>query len=357
MAHPMTESNNISRRYLLYGSESYAVAILRPLQAAIRRAGGETAWFFDGPGADLLDGDERLLDIDEARRFAPRAVFVPGNHVAHFIPGVKVEIFHGFSVGKRSDTEGHFRIRGLFDLYCTQGSTTTKKFEELAQRHGHFHVVETGWPKIDPLFHDDGTADHWRDGFAGAVPLVLFASTFTRSLTAAPHLFPKIRELAAGGRWNWLVTLHPKMDPEIVREYRELEGPRLRFVENRDVLSALKAADVIVSDTSSIVPEFLMQHRPAVTFRNRRPGPQLIDIQDPAQLEAALERAVSRPPELMAQIEAFTAAVHPYRDGRSSERVLAATEEFIELHRQRLRPKPWNAWRKFKVRRRLDYWR
>ena len=40
------------KHYLLYGSERYALAILRPIQAAIRARGDEAAWFFDGPGAE-----------------------------------------------------------------------------------------------------------------------------------------------------------------------------------------------------------------------------------------------------------------------------------------------------------------
>lgn len=40
----------MAKHYLLYGSERYALAILRPLQDAIRARGGEAAWFFDGPG-------------------------------------------------------------------------------------------------------------------------------------------------------------------------------------------------------------------------------------------------------------------------------------------------------------------
>ena len=88
------------QRFLLYGSERYALAILRPVQAAIRARGGETAWFFDGPGAsDLVEG-ERLLDVEGVRRWNPEAVLTPGNHLPHFFPGAKVEVFHGFDAGK-----------------------------------------------------------------------------------------------------------------------------------------------------------------------------------------------------------------------------------------------------------------
>ena len=66
-----------SARYLLYASQPYALAILRPLQRAIRERGGTSAWFFDGPGARYLLEDER-----PAFRFdlAPRALsdFEPG---------------------------------------------------------------------------------------------------------------------------------------------------------------------------------------------------------------------------------------------------------------------------------------
>ena len=66
-----------------------------------------------------------------------------------------------------------------------------------------------------------------------------------------------------------------------------------------------------------------------VTFKNRRPGPQLIDIDDPTQFEPASRRALSRPPELMQAFVAYPDSIHPYRDGRSSERVLDAIDAFI----------------------------
>jgi CDP-glycerol glycerophosphotransferase (TagB/SpsB family) len=348
-----------SGRYLLYASEVYALAVLRPLQEAIRRRGGRAAWFFDGPGARYLGpGERRLRTVAEVCEFDPIAVLVPGNLVPDFFPGVKVEVFHGFSVGKRSERRGHFRIRGLFDLYCTQGRTTTPQFERLAARHGHFHVVETGWPKIDPLFRPGrGEPNPWRADWSSERPLILFASTFTRSLSAAPRAAGTIRDLAARGRWNWLVTLHPKMPQDVVRAYRALEGPHLRYAETDDIVPLLRAADAMVSDTSSAVHEFLLQHKPAVTLRNSCPGPHLVDVAEPAGLAGAVARALTHPPELMREVVAFADAIHPYRDGRSSERVLDATHEFIDEIQGRLERKPLNLWRKIQLRRRLGYCR
>src|SRR3546814_4414659 len=110
------------------------------------------------------------------------------------------------------------------------------------------------------------------------------------------------------------------------------------------------------SDTSSALNEFLLTYKPVVTFKNRRPGPQLIDIDDPAQFEPAVRRALSRPPELMAAVKAFADQLHPHRDGRSSERVLEAIDAFIAQGGRNRRRKPMNLWRKLKIRRRIGYW-
>ena len=334
---------------------------MRPLQDAIRCEGGETAWFFDGPGAEYLrDGDEARLTYGGAGPgLRPPRRLRSGKLGPRLLSRrIKVEVFHGFSVGKRSDNEGHFRIRGLFDLYCTQGPATTRKFSALAARHRHFHVEETGWPKLDPMFDGrERAASPWTSGWRDERPIVLFASTFTSGMTSAPSLREPIRRLAASGRWNWLVTLHPKMPEEIRRGFRDLEGPNLRFAGTEDVVPLLQAADVMVSDTSSIAHEFLVLHKPVVTFRNRRPGPYLIDIQQPAELAGAIETALSRPQALIARISEFARSIHPYRDGKSSERVLAATRELLDKHRAGLARKPLNIWRKIRLRRRLGYYR
>ncbi|QKT03227.1 CDP-glycerol glycerophosphotransferase family protein [Ectothiorhodospiraceae bacterium 2226] len=342
----------MSRRYLFFVHQPYSLAILRPLQAAIRARGGESAWFFHGAGADHLLPDERYLDSIEAiKAFRPDAVFVPGNWVPDFIPGLKVQVFHGLETKNPKD---HFRIRGLFDLYCTHGPFTTERFQALAERHKHFFVAETGWPKIDPLFApEDAAQPSYRRSNR---PRILYASTFTRSLTSAPWLADQIAALAESGDLDWLVTLHPKMDPEVVARYKALEGPHLRYVETDDVLPLLKVADVMVSDTSSIVFEFLMLDKPVVTLRNMKPGPHLIDIQTPSELPTALARALQPEEARLRAIRAFCNYVHPYRDGRSSERILDAVDRSLSTQAS-LRHKPPNVWRRLQMRARFRYYR
>lgn len=344
------------RRYLLYATQLYEYAILRPLQRAIRERGDEVAWFVRNVSAGYLRADERRLDTVRAvREYNPCAVLTASNLIPHFFPGVKVEVFHGFNAEKREPAVGHFRIRGCYDLYCTQGPETTGPFRELERRHGHFAVAETGWPKLDPLFaRPESVPDAGIPG--DDRPVVLFTSTFTERLSAARPLLATIRELAGRGRWLWLVNLHPKMDPRVVAAYRDLAGDNLRFVETDDILPLLETADVMISDTSSVLKEFLTLHKPVVTFRNRRPGPHLLDVHDPADIEPAIERALERPPELMDRIRAYADHIHPYRDGRSSERVLAATDDFIAHRKGRLARKPLNLWRKLRLRYELGYY-
>jgi hypothetical protein len=339
-------------RYLFFVSELYALAILRPLQAAARARGDEVAWFLEREalGAFLHADEMRLPTVRSVIDWSPHAVFVPGNWVPHFFPGLKVEVFHGFSVGKRSEARGHFRVRGSFDLYCTQGPDTTIPFLEIQQRLGFFRVEQTGWPKLDPLF-----LQRYAPG-KNARPTVLYASTFTESITSARTLRDTIAASAKQGEWQWLVTLHPKMAADVVESYRALDGQGLRFVMTDDILELYAQADVLLSDTSSVVPEFLTQHKPVVTFRNRRPGAHLLDVQHEAEVVPALRQAIARPDSLMRAVAAYADRIHPYRDGKSSERVLIATDRAIELGRAGLKPKPFNLWRRLQARRRLGYY-
>lgn len=352
-----------TKRYLMYVEQNYSYAILRPIQEAILNRGGEVAWFVTGKEAnkELIAANETLLSsVEDVKAFNPIAVFVPGNVVPNFFPGVKVGVFHGFFAGKHGNS--HFNIRGFFDMYCPQGPNTTGPFQELAKKHGFFRVVQTGWSKLDPLFQANNAylasqKNNNTDPNSEKKPTVLFASTFSKNATAAPYVFDTVKRLSETGEWNWLVTLHPKMEKAIVDKYKSLEGPNLRFIENAGVLMALQEADAMLCDTSSILSEFLVLKKPVVTYKTLNNGEQLINVEELDEIENALRVALSRPPELMEKITRFAEMIHPETDGKSSERILDAVDWFIKEGHKGLKKKPLNLLRSFKIRKKMGYFK
>jgi len=342
----------MTQHFLFYISKNYSFEILRPLQTVIKNNGGKVLWLVSGNDVDLSNFQHQecyTLDAKEAVSFGPVATFVPGNIVPNFIPGYKVQVFHGLEWKKKD----HFIIRHCFDLYCTHGPATTHRFSELANKHQYFDVVETGWPKLDNLF--SSSKYQWekqRD-----VPTILFAPTFSPSLTAAPELFDEISRLSTSKDWQWLVKFHPKMDPIWIEKYRSLSSDNLKVVEDSCVASLLQSGDIMVSDTSSIIGEFSLLGKPVVTLNNLQPGDYLIDINQGSLLEAAIEQALSPNSALLTHINEYAQDLHPYNDGLSATRIFEATQQLLSQGKIAIKSKPLNIFRNFKMRRELNYWR
>jgi len=180
-------------KFLIYISYSYAVPIGNPLEKEIKKQGFTIKWF-----SDLDDGKKALSNknnviktIKDLIDYQPDIVLTATDSVPDFISGLKVQVFHGFNAQKRPEVKNgfsHFRIRGFFDLYCTQGPTTTKGFLQQQKKHPHFEVIETGWSKVDPLFPLE------KNKKANKKPSILIASTFTERLSLAyrDDVFDKI---------------------------------------------------------------------------------------------------------------------------------------------------------------------
>ncbi len=339
------------RKYLFYITQNYSFAVLRPLQKAITARGDVVAWFLFGKEINenyLHKNENRLSTIKQVKEYYPLAVFVTGNVVPDFFPGIKVTVFHGFDARKRANDD-HFFIRNYFDLYCTQGPDTTYKYQKLAEKHGDFRVVETGWTKLDPFFIAN------TEPVANKKPVVLYSSTFTKKLTSAPYLLKTIEEISKSGQYQWLVTLHPKMSQSIVDGYKSIQNENLKFIETDNVIPLLLKADVMLCDTSSILQEFLILNKPVVTFKNRRPDECMINVTSPEEILPALETALSRPENLMKKIQIYTEKLHPYRDGKSSERVLDAVDWYIKEGHKGLKRRSLDLIRKIKIRKELSY--
>ena len=344
------------KRYLFFISQDYSFPVLRPLQKAIFARGDEVKWFMYGDEItkNYLHRDEQSLEkIEEVINFNPHAVFVPGNVVPSFIPGLKVEVFHGLpsTKAKKNGQLYHYIIRGMFDLYCTQGESSTSKFKELSQKYGFFSIKETGWCKLDPLFpieKRDSTLEK---------KTIFFASTFSPRFSKAKILYPFILEMIEKYDYKWYITLHPKMDKEIVSLYKSIAHKNVHFIESVNIIDSFKKSDMMLCDTSSIIYEFLTQHKPVVTFQTQKEEPSLINVTDINSLESTIIDTLNNLDVNSKKIKEEVDKFHPYIDGKSSQRVLDAVDEMLEGKNIAKRRKPFNFIRNFKLRKELKYWK
>lgn len=343
-----------STRYLFYIAHNYSFEILRPLQKVIRSQGDEVKWLAIGNEVDVnyFNDDEILLaSIDEARSYNPVASFAPGNEIPNFIPGLKIQVFHGLEWKKK----GHFVIRDFFDLYCTHGPATTSRFNVLAEQHGFFDVVETGWPKLDYLFTTPPLTIQ-EELHRQNKKIVLYAPTFSPALTSAPALFEEIKRLSEEKDYHWLIKFHPKMATQWLEKYQTLLKSNVEIIETSSINELLQTADIMVSDTSSVIGEFSLLSKATVSLNNKEPGDYLINIQQASQLEQAIEQAFTPSEQLSSAIKAYADDLHPYNDGNAAKRILSATEGMLSSGKQAQKSKPWNLFRNLKQRKKLKYW-
>lgn len=339
-------------KFLLYIVHPYSIPIGRPLQAEIERQGHQVFWFSEKEYTKTyLSENEKILNtVQEVIAYEPHIVLTATDTVADFFPGIKVQIFHGFSANKRPLMSNHFNIRGFFDMYTTQGPSTTEIFQQQARKYGFFEVIETGWSKVDPLFPLEIKA-------VSEKPVILISSTFTTKLSLAKNddVFEEIKKLSLTGTYQFLCVLHPVLDQETKNKFKNLESEHFNYYDTTDLIPLFKRADIMLSDTTSAIIEFLLQEKPVVTFRNRMPGDHLIDVTEVSEIENGIKHALTKPPKTMDAIRDYVKWTHPYYDGKSSQRVVNATIAFLNKDKSHLKSKPWNLIRKWKVRKRFKY--
>ena len=338
-------------RFILLVQQNYTFEILRPLQAELRARNFDVLWLALGENVDseLFEEHENATrSLQKAIAFNPDVIVVPGNVVPDFIPGLKVQVFHGFEWKKK----GHFRIRGSFDLYCTQGPLFTRKFQQFAEQYGYFDVIETGWPKMDNAFPLEVPA------VQSERKKVLYLPTFSPSLSSASALLVEIENLAKRNTYDWIVKFHPKMASDIVAEYKAMALPlnNVTVYAKADLLGLIRECDVVLSDTSSAIAESLLHRKPVITYKNSQPDSFIIDFTDPKQLQQKIEMVFATTEAQDKNFDQFAAEYHPSSDGKSSSRVIDAAIHCVEHGLKAKKKKPTNFFRNLKVRRQESYW-
>ena len=323
----------LSMKTILFCNLPYAFSIMKPLADELKKRGDEYLWYItpelfnDFPYKQMMHSNS----LEYLKDFKADAIFVPGNDVPYWLRGVKVQIFHGLAGEKK----GHFRIRDYFDLYLTQGPYFTKKFEELALQHKNFSVTETGWSKLDYLYAVSDDAENKKAQLLlkyNAKHIVLYAPSSTPSLTSAVVLKDVIKRLASHKEILFMIKFHDKMDKEIIESYRELEISNILIVEDSDITQSLHIADLMLSDTSSVVYEFIFLDKPVITLNSQSENITWSNHTDINQIFLNVVRTLEGNDRFKDGRQKTITQYHPYNDGKSSLRMIEATEAYIKEH-------------------------
>lgn len=317
---------------VLFCQNNYAFGILEPIKTYLVDNGHEYIWYVnpkiiqDYP----YKNEPYTTSIGELITYQSDAIFVPGNEVPHYLRGVKVQVFHGLAGEKK----GHFRIRHYFDLYLTQGPFFTKRFMEFKNKYKDFEVIETGWPKLDIYGTEKAKYEAEKQLLLeqnNASKVLLYAPTFSPKLTSAPHLVDQIKSLAKNHP-DYLILLkfHPLMAENWLDVYRKLaqETPNIIFETEKNIIKFLLMADIMISDTSSVIYEFLLLDKPVITFKNISENIVWENSFDYKQLENLVVSNLTEDTFSKTRKEIYN-NYHPYNDGKSAERMVKAVEEYI----------------------------
>lgn len=318
-------------KVILFCQNAYSFEIMRPFMAVLKERNYDYTWFITSKLITLFPfTDEPVTQsIQDLIDYKSDAIICPGNEVPHYLRGVKVQIFHGLAGEKK----GHFRIRHYFDLYLTQGPYFTRGFNAFKEKYKDFEVVQTGWSKLDGYTNNKEALLIEKNALLNSLDadkVLLYAPTFSPSLTSAEAFKTQLEAIATSGEFIINIKFHDLMAQEYIVYYKALAEryPNVFFKEGRNIVEQFIVADVLISDTSSVIYEFLLLDKPVITLNNISENIRWNDIKDPSALSKAVIDNLNED-SFKTQRAEVIAEYHPYNDGKSTERMMDAIEEYV----------------------------
>jgi CDP-glycerol glycerophosphotransferase (TagB/SpsB family) len=334
---------------VFYLAKHYAVPIFKPLVTYARKNSIDFRFFVsrkireDFP--DEWDSAQILADIKDSKAFNPDFVLSPGNYVDFRIPGIKVQIFHGLGIEKPA----HYMIRHFYDLYLTSGPVVTSKFLQLRKRYReYFEVRETGWPKIDYIVNYPAESVRKHMDIPEDKKIILYAPTFSNKMESASQIVSQLESILSPDEF-WLIKFHEFMDASVIEEFRTKAFTNARIVETNDITPYLHASDIMVSDTSSVIYEFMALGKPVITINTLSRSNKGFDVKNSSQLKGALQKLKNNPHQLDERIKQNMEDVNPYLDGSITGNVFKALREIMQEGILPKKNKPKNLFRKLKI--------
>lgn len=208
-------------------------------------------------------------------------------------------------------------------------------------------ILECGLPRNDIFFRQDAvTIKDIRQQLriTSNTAVVLYAPTFRDH--GEYFLFPDFKRvieslrLHTGKEWSVVVRLHPndqKRSSEIEYSDRVINGS---FYPDMQELE--KIAELLVTDYSSVMYDFAIQHKPVILFtpdldvyrtccRDLRPLYEelpFIRVSSDSEMQKSLPLALSK--DYICEVDAFVREkIQYFDDGHASERVVARINQVI----------------------------
>ncbi|MCD4829293.1 MAG: tetratricopeptide repeat protein [Candidatus Cloacimonetes bacterium] len=180
--------------------------------------------------------------------------------------GKLVNVGHG-TIGK-----GWFFSRQLIsrrencaDLLCVPGEIHAEALSDQV----FIPIAVTGMPKLDAVFRGDYNREDIlrRHGLDPGNKTALFAPTFNSELSIVPHIGHDLRRYIPD-YLNIFIKLHGAAPEDQKRAYRAFaeSHPNVACSEEMDIGPAFAACDVLLTDVSSVIYEFLALGKPVVLF-------------------------------------------------------------------------------------------
>ena len=315
-------------KIILFCNLPYAFSILKPLADELKKNKEEYLWYLDLSLREIFPYTDEPISssIKELELFNSDAIFICGNDVPYWLRGVKVQVFHGLAGEKK----GHFRVRDYFDLYLTQGSYFTDRFIELSKKHKNFEVIETGWCKLDKLYSISEQTVTKKEELLkayNAKQIVLYAPTFSPSLSSVLLVKETVEKLSMQKDILVIVKFHDKMRYSWIEMYQKMKN--ILIIEADDISESLQMADLMISDSSSVVYEFTLLDKPVITFKSTSENIDWQDVDDVNELYDSVIKVLNGDDNYVSNRKNTIALYHPYNDGKSAERMLEATKKYI----------------------------
>lgn len=192
-------------------------------------------------------------------------VVIMARHALHEYPirnVIKIGMSHGTYMFKNFIAAKKYNAFARYML-------TSQEVVEMGKKTGIHSAVAIGYPKLDQAFNGQITASDLNElrrslQLDPSKPTILFSATWDKSgMSAIGRWHDRVDELTS--KYNILVTLHPFMSAGYINSIKNKSG--IHYVDNDNDVPYLMLADLLVSDTSSIIAEFCAFNKPIVTFR------------------------------------------------------------------------------------------